>query len=34
MKGFDHAKEFWWPKASDDGLAEPNQKEAAAAFKK
>lgn len=34
MKGFDHAKEFWWPKASDDALAAPTQKEAAAAFKK
>ncbi|HLG70495.1 MAG TPA: extracellular solute-binding protein [Chloroflexota bacterium] len=34
MKGFDHPKEFWWPKASDDALAAPTQKEAAAAFKK
>jgi ABC-type Fe3+ transport system substrate-binding protein len=34
MKGFDRAKEFWWPKAADDALAEPNQKEAASYFKK
>jgi len=34
MKGFDHAKEFWWAKAADDALAAPNQKEAASYFKK
>ena len=34
MKGFDHPKEFWWPKASDDKLSKPNQNEAAKAFKK
>ncbi len=34
MKGFDHAKEYWWPKPADDALAEPNQKEAATYFKK
>lgn len=34
MKGFDRAKEFWWPKAADDALAAPTQKEAATYFKK
>ena len=34
MKGFDHPKEYWWPKPADDVLAEPNQKEAATYFKK
>jgi iron(III) transport system substrate-binding protein len=34
MKGADHPKEFWYPKASDDPQAEPAQKEAASYFKK
>lgn len=34
MKGSDHPKEFWWPKAAEDAQAEATQKEAASYFKK